>query len=133
MGQRHPEAWSRSRSAGLPGSHLLEELQSLAISVKSRDVRVTLVSARARLRTNPAPTGSPEADITIGILFEACRVRGLRPDPHDDVDLLLRQFLGQGCEALLVQIGEPRFQRDVARPAFLTRLGQLRRCTRSGN
>jgi hypothetical protein len=44
-----------------------------AISVKSKDVPVVFASGRARLRTNPAVTGSPEALNTIGMLVVACR------------------------------------------------------------
>src|SRR5439155_5202363 len=36
-----------------------------------------------------------------------------RPDPHDDVDALLHEFPGEGREALLAQVSEPRLQYDV--------------------
>jgi hypothetical protein len=54
--------------SGHPGRYLLEELELFADQVcLHSDVPVTFPPGRARLVTNPEPTGSATAPITIGI------------------------------------------------------------------
>ena len=95
---------------GCPGSHrrrrdvtawhdLLEELQPLPGQFRTSDVSpVILPPGRARLATKPAPTGSPMAAMTMGIVAVAAlaATRRWRADRDDDhVDLQPNQLRGQ--------------------------------------
>ena len=76
---------------------------------------MTLPPGRARLATRPAPTGSPEFAITMGMVvvaFLAANAGG-RPCDHDQINLKTNQLRRKLRQALRLLLGKPILDGDI--------------------
>src|SRR5215471_5490109 len=97
-----------------------------ASSVERNVMPVTLAPGRARLATRPAPTGSPAATITMGIVDVAGPSGGIDrgvASRHDHVHLALDQPGGENVDSPRLSLAERILDREVS-PLDVAKLAQ---------